>query len=268
MRLQSVVYIALVLCFINPLKAYSQETDTAEPWSNRTAYSVPKGDFEFGIFQYLRYGVSDKVELAAHPILIFLDPQLKAKIRLKAFNGFQLSSEHGFAIPTPLLRTFQMKGAGGLISSQYDIPVMVSIYNGLIISKRFGSFSVATAKAGFSIALGSGNLEESSSIDLPLIYPRLLPFYHQPVINLALDFRSEVMKSFFYLITTEGFIAPGSSGNLFFEHRGNLGWKPGRKSTMQLGYRLCFGKYPYEPQWHLLPDFDIAFHLNSKKKSE
>ena len=262
------VYIAIALSFLNLLKAYSQETDNAESLSNRTAYSVPRGNFEFGIFQPLRYGVSDKVELAAHPILIFLDPQLKAKIRLKKVKGYQLSSEHGFSFPTPLLRTFQMKGAGGLVSPQYEIPVMVSIYNGLILSRMFGRFSVATVKAGFSIALGSGNLEESSSIDFPLIYPRLLPFYHQPVIDLALDFRSEVMKSFFYLITTEGFIAPGSSENLFFEHRGNIGWKPDQKFMLQLGYRLCFGKYPYGAQWHLLPDFDVAFRLSPKRKSE
>jgi hypothetical protein len=267
MRIESSVYITLALCLINLPKAYSQVTDQAEPLSNRTAFTVPKGSFEFGLFQYMRFGVSDKVELAAHPILIFLDPQLRVKIRLKGVNGYLLSSEHGFTLPTPLLRTFQMSGAGGLISTQYNIPAMVSFYNGLILSKMLGHSSVATAKAGITFVIGSGSLEESSSIDFPLIYPRLLPFYHQPVFDLGLDFRSEVMTSFFYLITTEAFIAPGTNENFFFEHRGNIGWKPGPKFMLQVGYRLCFGKYPYGPEWHLLPDFDLAFRLNPKKKS-
>jgi hypothetical protein len=268
MKLLSTIYIVLVICSLNLVNAYSQETGHPDTLSNRTAWTVPKGSFEFGLFQYFRYGISNNVELATQPILLFLDPQLRAKIRLKGVNGYQLSSEHGFTVPTPMLRFFQMKGAGGLISPQYDIPVMLSFYNGLILSRMLGHSSAATAKAGFTIVFGSESLPPPSSIDYPLVYHRLLPFYHQPVFDFALDFRSEVLKSFFYLLTSEAFIAPGTSENFFFEHRGNIGWKSGPEFMLQAGYRLCFGKYPYGPQWQLLPDFDLSFRINSKKKSK
>lgn len=249
----------LLLC-TGPLCA-REFPDTAIFLSNRTAFTVPRGQLETGLIQPMRYGLSDRVELSAHPILIFADPQVMVKIQWKQAGRILVSSEHRIACPTPLMRIFTTSGAGGLISPQFTIPVMVSVYNGLIATGEFGDKSLVTVKTGIIFALGAGTLDRLSRIDVPVIYPREAVFYHQPVIDLALDYRFPVSGKLECLLTSEYFIIPGTRENFFFEHRLNLLWKPGTHILLQGGYRLCYGFYPFGNQWHLLPDIDIAFHF-------
>lgn len=253
------VILSLLLC-TGPLRA-RELPDTAMFLSNRTAFTVPKGQLEFGLIQPMRYGLSNRVELSAHPILIFFDPQLMVKIQWKKAGPILISSEHRIACPTPLMRILTTSGAGGLISPQFTIPAMVSVYNGIIATGEFGDKSQITAKTGIIFALGAGKPDRLSRIDVPVIYPREAVFYHQPVINLALDYRCPVSGKLECLLTSEYFIIPGTCENFFFEHRLNLLWKPGTHILLQGGYRLCYGFYPFGNQWHLLPDIDIAFHF-------
>jgi hypothetical protein len=234
--------------------------------SNRSAYGIDKGKCEFGLFQPLRYGVSRKVELSAHPVLFFLDPHLSAKIQWSEPCGFLISSEHGVAVPTPLLRFFQMKGAGGMISRQFTIPVMASVFNGVLVSKPLSGKSCATVKAAVLLAVNTKRLDKLSTIDLPVIYPRLAVFYRQPVINAALDIRHEFSRPLGVLAATEYFVVPGARNNFFFEHRLNLLWRPWNPVMVQAGYLLCYGRYPFGAQWHLLPAVDFVFHSGGKKK--
>ena len=254
---QSVIF--LLLC-TGPLFA-RELPDTAIFLSNRTAFTVPRGQFESGLIQPMRFGLSNRVELSAHPILIFADPQVMVKVRWKQTGCILISSEHRIACPTPLMRLFTTAGAGGLISPQFTIPVMASVYNGIITTGEFADKSLITAKAGIIFALGAGKLDQLSRIDLPVIYPREAVFYHQPVIDLALDYRCPVPGKLECLLASEYFIIPGTHDNFFFEHRLNLLWKPGAHILLQGGYRLCYGLYPFGKQWHLLPDIDIAFHF-------
>ncbi|MDP6942753.1 MAG: hypothetical protein QF464_01275, partial [Myxococcota bacterium] len=49
----------------------------------RTAHTLDEGEFEFGVFSPLQYGVSDRVQLAMHPILLLvLTPHAALRWRL------------------------------------------------------------------------------------------------------------------------------------------------------------------------------------------
>lgn len=61
----------------------------AASWTNRadliygTAHTLDQGELEVGIFSPLQYGVSDRVQVALHPILLLvLSPHLSARVRV------------------------------------------------------------------------------------------------------------------------------------------------------------------------------------------
>jgi hypothetical protein len=60
----------------------------------------------------------------------------------------------------------------------------------------------------------------------------------------------------------ENFILCGTPENYFLENKGVLVYTSKKESLrVEAGYKLCFGKYPYGPQWHLLPVIDLIFGI-------
>ena len=54
---------------------YSQNTN----WSLGTAYSLKEGQWETGLFQPLRYGINNNMDVAAHPFLAAIIPNIMIK---------------------------------------------------------------------------------------------------------------------------------------------------------------------------------------------
>jgi len=48
-------------------------------WSSGTAHSLPKGQWEVGLFQPLRYGMTDDQDIALHPLIALKLPNLVYK---------------------------------------------------------------------------------------------------------------------------------------------------------------------------------------------
>ena len=48
-------------------------------WSLGTAYSLNKGQWETGLFQPLRYGLSDNKDIAVHPFFAVMIPNFMVK---------------------------------------------------------------------------------------------------------------------------------------------------------------------------------------------
>jgi len=45
-----------------------------------------------------------------------------------------------------------------------------------------------------------------------------------------------------------------------FEHKGLLSWQKSHRFQFCLGYKLCYGQYPFGSQWHLLgPLLDLQW---------
>ncbi len=241
---------------------FSQDSLTKNYWTDGTACNVPKHRWELGLFTASRYGITKNLELSAHPLMFFLMPQVKIKVGWGEYFGFRLATEHGIFYPTQFMRLVARKGTGGLISPEFSIPQMLAIYNRLLVSYRPFKKAVLTVHAGIAFSIKSGFPDKRTTIDLPIIYPRLAVFYYQPEYDAGIDFRGKFFPLFGWLFNVENFIISNTKENYFLENKGVLTYTS-KKETLRIeaGYKLCFGRYPYGPQWHLLPVLDLVFGI-------
>jgi hypothetical protein len=255
------VFLCLIGIFLFT-SLFSQDSLTKNYWTDGTSYTIPKKRWELGLFTLSRYGISKKIEISAHPLMFFVMPQVKVKIGWGEYSGFCLATEHGIFYPTMFMNLVATKGTGGLISPEYTIPQMFAIYNRFLVSYRPFTNAIITAHGGIAFSVKFGPLNPQSTIDLPIIYPRLAVFYNQPEFDAGIDFRGKFIPRFGWLFNVENFIVCGTPDNYFMENKGVLAYTSKKESLrVEAGYKLCFGKYPAGPQWHLLPVIDLIFGI-------
>ncbi len=233
--------------------------DSTVIWTQRTAQTISKGKIRWALFQSSAYGLTPRMELDIHPLLFFEYPHAKLRIAYSKKKDILIASEHGFRYPTPFLKLLKRKGTGGFISPQFRIPFLLAIYNGFIASRPLGNKTMVSAKAGFEFALKSSTLDRNSSIDLPLIYPRLAPFYDDFMLETGLDITGPIYKSIGYDIQTDQFFSFKTNERLFLEHGIFATYTKRMKLRVEAGIKLCYGRYPFGSQWHLLPALDFQF---------
>ena len=257
-KISLIILLSVSLCnFLNA--QFKSESNSTISWSAGTAQILPEGRIETGVFQPLRYGYNNSLELSLHPLLFFIMPNLNAKWFHTNQDGFIISSEHGFLYPTYLLRTIARKGEFGIISPEFKIPQMFSMYNGIIVSKSIFSKHLLTLKAGFDFSLKEFKPDKRTTIDLPLVFSRLQVFYNNYDLLFGLDLEGKLYERWKYLIDADVFVFPGAQENFSFEHKGMLYWNKSEGFQFCLGYKLVFGEYPFGNQWHLLPLIDVSF---------
>jgi len=253
------IFISLfVLFFIHSL--YAQDEPLLKKWSYNTAYVMPKGKWESGIFQPFRYGINDKMELRANAIIFPLMPNAGIKISFGDKNNFQIATEHSLSIPSPFLNVMSRKGIGGLISPEYDFSFILAISNSIIVSRKISPSMIASANAGFVFALRGEKPDPQSSIDLPLFYPRMAPYYEGTSIKFGAAIKGSISEKWFYEENVQAFVITRPENNFFFENSGTLMWALGKSLRIRGGYILAYGKYPYiTPKWQLWPTLDLVF---------
>ncbi|MFZ4522078.1 MAG: hypothetical protein ACOYNC_10245 [Bacteroidales bacterium] len=241
---------------------FSQDSLVRTYWTDGTASNVPGHRWELGLLTAGRYGITDRIEISAHPLMFLLMPQVKVKVGWGNFSGFRFATEHGLFYPTQFMRLVATEGTGGLISPEFTIPQMLAISNRLLVSIVPFKKAILTGHAGISFALKSGPLDRRTTIDLPVIYPRFAVFYNEPEFDAGIDFRGQLIPRLGWLFNIENFIVCGTEENYFLENKGVLAYTS-KKETLRIeaGYKLCFGRYPSGPQWHLLPVLDLVFGI-------
>jgi hypothetical protein len=195
--------------------------------------------------------------------MFFLMPQVSIKVGWGEYSGFRLSTEHRIFYPTQAMRLVTRKGAGGLISPEFTIPQMLSLYNGFLVSFRPFKNAVLSSHAGIDFSTKFGSLDAFSTIDLPVIYPRLAVFYNNYEYDAGMDFRGKIISVLGWLFNVENFILCNTKQNWFLENKGALVYTSKKETfRLELGYKLCYGRYPYGPQWHLLPALDMVLGIH------
>jgi len=260
-------YILVFFIFLPGKQSFSQDSLRNAFWNDGTACSNPARRLELDVFQLSGYGISNKVSIYLHPLMVWLLPQVKVKAGWGEKKGFVFATEHEVIYPTFFLSVVSRKGTGGLVSPEYHYPQMFSFNNAFLVSYSPFRKALLTAKAGVIFAIKFGPLDPNSTIDLPVIYPMLAPFYNNPEINPGIDFRGRFHRLFGWQINAECFILTIKENNFFFQNKGVIAYYSKKnKFKLEAGYKLCYGEYPFGTQWNLLPSLDFAFGINAGKK--
>jgi hypothetical protein len=228
------------------------------------AATVPQGRWQIGVFQPLRYGWKSNAEVSTHPLLFFVMPNAQIKWAHGKAGDFDWATCHSFYYPTMLLRAIAKEGIGGLISPEFDIPQMIVFNNKVVVSRQNKSFRLS-GWLGMGVAVRSDKLDERTTIDLPLIFPRLNVLYHSLSINSGLSAQGVLWHRWSLLGDMNWFDCPDGENDSAFEHKGLLIWNKSEHVQMCLGYKLCYGEYPFGAQWHLLaPLLDVQWAWGGK----
>lgn len=228
-------------------------------WSAGSAYTIPKGRWEVGLFQPLRHGQTDRLEWSTHPLWNILIPNLSIKVAWPPLDNWTFASRHTLFYPTPLLRKITHEGKFGIISPEFTIPHMVSIRNELLLTRRLGRSGLMTGRTGVALGFASESLDERNTIDLPLVFPRLADFYSGYGVHIGLDILRRITGQIDYLIDADIILHPGISEAFAFEHKGLFIWNRSSQFRINFGYKLVYGEYPFGTQWHLFPLFDLQW---------
>ena len=141
-------------------------------WSSGTAHSLPKGQWEVGLFQPLRYGLTNDRDITIHPLIALKLPNLVYKKTWVEKNSWTIATRHGFYYPTPLLQSITGAGNFKIVAPQFEFPTLIGLTNEILATRSLGD-GLLTGKAGLLLGLGGGDLDPTSTIDVPLVYPRL-----------------------------------------------------------------------------------------------
>ena len=222
-------------------------------WSSGTAYSLNKGQWETGLFQPLRYGLSDSRDIATHPFFAVIIPNLTVKQTWKnEINGWTIANRHSAYYPTPLLRSITGSGKFKIVSGQFEFPSLISINSDILATKNIGA-GLFTAKVGLMLGLGGSDLSSLSTIDVPLAYPRLAVYYNGWRVRLVADYIKTLAGKWSGLIDGDLFLYPGSNNGLFYESKILLIWTNNSQLRIMAGYKITYGKYPFGSHWQIVP---------------
>ena len=221
-------------------------------WSSGTAYSLPKGQWETGLFQPVRYGLNDDQDIVLHPFFALKLPNLVFKKTWTEKNSWTIASRHGFYYPTPLLQSITGAGKFKIVAPQFEFPTLIGLTNEILATRSVGTGQLP-GKAGLLLGLGGGDLDPLSTIDIPLVYPRLAVYYNGWGLRLGSDYVAPIKGRWSGFVDGDVFLYPGSSSALFFETKVLLIWTKSSRLRLMVGYKLTYGKYPFGSHWQILP---------------
>jgi len=234
-------------------------------WSSGTAFPVQAGRLEFGIFMPAAYGLSESLELTTHLLPNIYMPNAGLKWSHGSVGPYQWATRHSIYYPTPLLNLVAKEGIGGLISPEFTIPDMLAVHNEMMLTRAWDPHLLTTLKLGVTVAFGSGDLDPRSTIDLPLVFPRLSVFYNTYSIRTGLNFQGRIFFRWHYHMATDLFFLPGAEEGFAFEQTAFLLWRKNPRFQSGFGCKLTYAEYPFGTQWHLIPVFDTQWALQIKK---
>lgn len=251
-------FLLMSTCFFAQIKPVSD--DPLYLFSN-SAYTLPVRQGGFALFHTSRYGISKRVELGFHPLLVFLSPDIEVKWKQIEAEQFTLASFHSINYPSPLLRTLQIKGTGGIVAREFTIPDMFAFQNGVLLSTAVGGRHFLSGKFLFEFAVNTQNLSEHSTVDLPLVYPRSEVYYKGYGFITGVSAEGKLLGRFSYLAASDAYFFPAKGFSFFSENTLGLVWRTGKKFMLMGGAELTYGEYPFGTQWHLLPVLDFRWFL-------
>ncbi|MFC1547380.1 hypothetical protein ACFL5M_02515 [Candidatus Neomarinimicrobiota bacterium] len=231
-------------------------------WYTGTAFTMPKGHWEKGLFQPLCYGKTDKLEWSTNLIFNPVLPNVRIKASHGRVQSWYLASRYNIHYPTPLLRLLQRPGTGGMIAPDPDIPEIPRIlaFGGeLIVTRKLFASVLLTGRFGARLAIRSGELDQRVLIELPIVFPRMMRYLHGYQIVGGASLLTGIGNTLDFRLDTDFFVIPGVDQPFAWEHKGMVRWRLGDRMRLLGGYELIYGEYPFRKQWHLIPLIDLQW---------
>jgi hypothetical protein len=253
MNIRHLALVALLL----PTMLFAQNLERR--WSEKTAFTLEKGKWESGLFQSFRYGLSDKVELRTNALLLPIFPNLGVKVAWAEYGDWQLAGEHSLSYPTLLLKSLSFKGTGGFLSPEFSYPFMLATSHIAYASRWLGDKALLTAEAGFSLTLRGGSIDYRSSIDYPVLYPRMAHYFKGMTLRGGVSYKLGLAERWSLEENARLFGMTRARDNLFVENAGTLQGLVGKSFRIRCGYNMSWGAYPYGNQMQLCPTLDLVF---------
>ncbi len=227
-----------------------------------SAFLLKDGERTAGLFQPKRYGLNEKYELSTLAWFFPLYPNACLKMKIRQSENRALSVRGTAAYPTLLLNLIQKEGTLGILADDPDIddiPQMMLFRSELLMSIKQSSWLV-TGKMGITACLGGKQMDERLTVDYPMAYPRILTLMNGWALNMGLDGRYALSNKWQLLADGDFFVIPGMDDDRFFEHKLLFARRISRKLSIESGYKLSWGEYPWGTQWYLVPVVDLVWN--------
>ncbi len=237
--------------------------DSARHFSNETAYTLPRGRFEMGLFKPLRFAVTDAMELYTHPIVNVVMPHLGLKVGIAELKRWAFATEHTLSWPTQLLRTMQGRGylkglllLNGLLPPDAHVPQMLATNHYIMASSRFHSTHTFTARLGLNLGIAFGE-STMPTVDYPIAYTRMAAYHDGISFTAGVDVRGKIYDILWYRAELDVWGLVRYEGQWALEHVLMATLRTSELFSLELGYKVVVGEYPFGHDAHIYPVFDL-----------
>lgn len=227
-----------------------------------TAYTMDAGRAEVGVFQPLRYGLTDDVELSTHALLNLLMPNAALVKRWPAVGRGRLATRHAIAYPGGLLLALAREGTGGILPHETRVPHILLLRNQVLFSQPLATWHLLTGRLGISLAphVGQSTLD---SIDMPVAFARTAALHRGWSVDAGVDVDGVISGPLRYFADVDVFVLPYADARWAVEHAAMLGYAITPGFTLQAGYKLVYGPYRYGArELDLLPLVDAVWRID------
>lgn len=249
-------------------------------WSTKSALTVQEGRLEVGAFSSAAYGVTDRVELRAHPVGLFVFPALGAKVNWwSAYSrglcpcriserAWWLSTGHRLFSPSPLLDLLAKEGSGGLLPANTKIPFSLGMMNEVVLTRDLLGH-LWSLRAGVTVT--AGRSEELPMVEFPFLYSTLASLYSPFVVHMALAVEGTIYGPLDYELVPRMVMFrpdddipwPGEDTPMAFsqETKAQFHLRLGEHHRVSAGGALVIARYPIGIRSFLVPTLDYRAAL-------
>ncbi|MDH5675322.1 MAG: hypothetical protein OEZ06_24590 [Myxococcales bacterium] len=231
----------------------------AEPLvvSSDSTRTLPEGRIETGVFQPVRYGLHDGLELSSH-ILMLVNPQLQAKWRFFERGRYSSAAVGRLSYPKPLLDLLAGEGALGLLPEDSRVPQVLVLDMDALATAEWMPEQLLTLSAGISVA-PRGSAEGMPLLDFPFLYARFAVLKTTAVYRAGLGYEAMLGARFRLAADVKLFFLPVVDGGFSLEPGLSLRWLLAEHVALEAGARFEYARYPPGMQFHYLPFIDALF---------
>lgn len=260
--------------------ADDQEAHPGRRWTTHSALTVERGRLELGALSGATYGLTERVELRAHPVGLFVFPSLRANVNWwSAYSkglcpcrissrAWWFSTGHRLFAPAPFLGLIAKEGSGGLLPANTEIPFSVGLMNEALITRDLLGH-LWTLSAGLSVL--AGRSDDLPMVEFPFLYSTLASLYSPFVVHMGLSVEGTIWGPLDYEVVPrmvlfrpdEDIPWPGDDTPMAFSQETKMGLhlRLGTRHRLSAGGAMVIARYPIGTRSFLVPTLDYRAAL-------